>query len=224
MIETSRTKLLITLIDPHEGMRFALTTLLNAEPDMEVAGADATGELGCCTALERQPDVVVSETELEDRSGFEVADRLARLQNNTRVLFYSSVSPVPDVYIDQTLRSRAAGLVLKIDSLASLILAVRRVAAGATFFSESLRDRLAVNPVSGQLQASAEGRITSLSDRQIEVLRNLALGLSVRDVARKMQVSVKSIDSHKYRIMQALGIHDRVDLAHYAIREGLIRV
>jgi len=54
------------------------------------------------------------------------------------------------------------------------------------------------------------------------VLRHLAYGLSVKDVARKMHISVKSVDSHKYRIMQSLGIHDRVDLARYAIREGLV--
>lgn len=61
-----------------------------------------------------------------------------------------------------------------------------------------------------------------LSDRQIEVLRNLAFGMSVKDVARKMHISVKSADSHKYRIMQSLEIHDRVGLARFAIREGLV--
>lgn len=72
------------------------------------------------------------------------------------------------------------------------------------------------------MSARSESRLSKLSNRQIEVLRNLAFGLSVKDVARRMHISVKSVDSHKYRIMQSLGIHDRVDLARYAIREGLV--
>ena len=120
------------------------------------------------------------------------------------------------------LRSKAAGYVLKTDSLASLLTAVQKVAGGGTFFSEPIRERLSLDPVTGQLTAQFESRLSQLSDRQIEVLRNLAFGLSVKDVARRMHISVKSVDSHKYRIMQALGIHDRVDLARYAIREGLV--
>ena len=129
---------------------------------------------------------------------------------------------MPDIYIEQALRSKAAGYVLKTDSLASLLTAVQTVSKGGTFYSEPIRDRVSIDPATGSARAQFESRLTQLSDRQLEVLRHLAYGLSVKDVARKMHISVKSVDSHKYRIMQSLGIHDRVDLARYAIREGLV--
>ena len=129
---------------------------------------------------------------------------------------------MPDIYVDQALRTKVAGYVLKTDTLANLVTAVQRVANGGTFFSEQIRERITLDPVTGQMKTQCESRLATLSDRQIEVLRNLAIGLSVKDVAKKMHISVKSVDSHKYRIMQALEIHDRVDLARYAIREGLV--
>lgn len=222
MVDIQRGKIAIGLIDPHEATQFALSTLLNNQPDMEVVGIEGDGEAGLRMLAERKPRVAIVEIDMEGRSGFEVAGDLAMRQRETRVIFYSAATPVPDIYIEQALRSKAAGYVLKSDSLANLLQAVQRAAAGGTFFSESIQSRLTVDPMSGHLKAPFESRLAQLSDRQIEVLRNLACGLSVKDVARKMHISVKSVDSHKYRIMQALGIHDRVDLSRYAIREGLI--
>jgi DNA-binding NarL/FixJ family response regulator len=194
--------------------------LLNGQQDSEVVGVEATGEDGMRMLIKRRPRIAIIEVDLDGRSGFELAGDLAMRQRETKVIFYSG--SMPDIYIEQALRSKAAGYVLKTDSLASLLTAVQTVSKGGTFYSASIRDRISIDPVTGNARAQFESRLTQLSDRQLEVLRHLAYGLSVKDVARKMHISVKSVDSHKYRIMQSLGIHDRVDLARYAIREGLV--
>jgi DNA-binding NarL/FixJ family response regulator len=220
MIDNNRRFITVGIVEPQEATQFAVSTMLSKQAEYEVCGVESDGERGLRMLIEQRPRVAVVEIDLEGRSGFEVASDLGMRQRDTRVLFYTAT--MPDIYIEQTLRSKAAGYVLKTDSLASLLTGIQAVANGDSYFSEVIRDRLSLDPVTGQLSARFESRLSKLSNRQIEVLRNLAFGLSVKDVARRMHISVKSVDSHKYRIMQSLGIHDRVDLARYAIREGLV--
>lgn len=220
LVETQRKTITVGIVEPQEATQYAISVLLNGQQDSEVIGVEATGEDGMRMLVEKRPKIAIVEVDLDGRSGFELAGDLAMRQRETKVIFYSSA--MPDIYIEQALRSKAAGYVLKTDSLASLLTAVQTVSKGGTFYSEPIRDRVSIDPVTGNTRAQFESRLTQLSDRQLEVLRHLAYGLSVKDVARKMHISVKSVDSHKYRIMQSLGIHDRVDLARYAIREGLV--
>ena len=220
LVETQRNTITVGIVEPQEATQYAISMLLNSQPDSEVVGVDATGEDGMQMLIDKRPRIAIVEVDLEGRSGFELAGDLAMRQRETKVIFYSAV--MPDIYIEQALRSKAAGYVLKTDSLASLLSAVQTVSKGGTYYSEPIRNRFFIDPVTGNTRTQFESRLTQLSDRQLEVLRHLAYGLSVKDVARKMHISVKSVDSHKYRIMQSLGIHDRVDLARYAIREGLV--
>lgn len=220
LVETQRKTVTVGIVEPQEATQYAISMLINGQQDSEVVGVEGNGESGMRMLTDTRPRIAIVEIDLEGRSGFELAGDLAMRQRDTRVIFYSNGAP--DIYIEQALRSKAAGFVLKTDSLANLLNAVQAVAKGGTFFSESIRDRISIDSATGNTQAQFESRLTQLSERQLEVLRNLAHGLSVKDVARKMHISVKSVDSHKYRIMQSLGIHDRVDLARYAIREGLV--
>ena len=220
LVETQRKTITVGVVEPQEAIQYAISMLLNSQQDSEVVGVEATGEDGMRMLIEKRPKIAIVEVDLEGRSGFELAGDLVMRQRETKVIFYRSA--MPDIYIEQALRSKAAGYVLKSDSLACLLTAVQAVAKGGTFYSEAIRDRVSIDPATGNTRAQFESRMTQLSDRQLEVLRHLAYGLSVKDVARKMHISVKSVDSHKYRIMQSLGIHDRVDLARYAIREGLV--
>lgn len=222
MYENQPAPVTIGIVEPLELDQFALTNLLNSQPSFSVVGTAATGEDGLQFITEKQPDIAIIEIELKDRSGFDLASDLAIRQRSTRVIFYSAARP--DIFIDQAIRSKASGYVLKTDSLNSLLTAVREVSSGRRYFSEEIHQKLIIDSATGQMKPAFETPLARLSARQIEVLRNLAFGLSVKDVARRLHISVKSVDSHKYRIMQSLEIHDRVDLARYAIREGLVSV
>ncbi|MDA1163501.1 MAG: response regulator transcription factor [Planctomycetota bacterium] len=220
LVETQRKTITVGIVEPQEATQYAISMLLNGQPDSEVVGIESDGEVGMRMLTEKRPRIAIVEIDLEGRSGFELAGDLAMRQRETKVIFYSG--SMPDIYIEQAIRSKAAGYVLKTDSLANLLAAVQTVSKGGTFYSQEIRERISIDPVTGNTQVQFESRLTQLSDRQLEVLRNLAYGMSVKDVSRRMHISVKSVDSHKYRIMQSLGIHDRVDLARYAIREGLV--
>jgi DNA-binding NarL/FixJ family response regulator len=220
MFENQPAPVTIGLVEPIELDQFALTNLLNSQPGLSVVGSARTGEDGLRMLTEQRPNIAIVEIGLKDRSGFDLASDPSMRQRDTRIIFYSVF--MPDIFIEQAIRSKASGYVLKTDSLNSLLAAVREVSAGRRYFSEEIREKLILETSSGQMKPAFDAPLGRLSDRQIEVLRNLAFGMSVKDVARKMHISVKSVDSHKYRIMQSLEIHDRVDLARFAIREGLI--
>ena len=216
----NQTLVTIGIVEPLELDQYALTNLFNSQHGMSVVGTVGTGNDGIQMLSEKHPDIAIVEIDLADRSGFDLASEIAMRQRKTRVIFYTAA--MPDIFIEQAIRWKAAGYVLKTDSLNNLLTAVREISSGRRYFSEEVRNKLELDQGTGQLKAAFSAPLGRLSDRQIEVLRNLAFGLSVKDVARKMHISVKSVDSHKYRIMQSLEIHDRVDLARYAIREGLV--
>jgi DNA-binding NarL/FixJ family response regulator len=110
---------------------------------------------------------------------------------------------------------------LKGEPIHNLAEAFLRAAAGEKTFSPAVAERLNYDPQTKRYSVKSETPLSSLTGRQLEVLRHLARGESVKEIARQMHLSQKSIDSHKYRIMNKLGIHDRVELARFAIREGL---
>ena len=100
--------------------------------------------------------------------------------------------------------------------------AILRAVAGESSFSPEVLERLNFNQETKRYSLKVESSLSTLTGRQVEVLRHLARGESVKEIARLMHLSHKSVDSHKYRIMNKLGIHDRVELARFAIREGLL--
>lgn len=120
------------------------------------------------------------------------------------------------------LQRQAAGYVTLNDSIPEFLEVLRQVANGGRAISPSLRPHLLWDAASRKYALKHDGVFQSLSRRQIEVLSRIARGDSVKEVARDMHLSQKTIDSHKYRIMQKLGLHDRVQITRLAIREGLL--
>lgn len=105
----------VGIIEPQEAMQFAISTLLRNNTGFEVVGIESDGENGLRILIDKRPRVAIVEIDLPDRSGFEVARDLGMRQRDTRILFYSSL--MPDIFIEQALRSKAAGYILKTDSL-----------------------------------------------------------------------------------------------------------
>lgn len=207
------------LVDHHVMFLEPLAKVVSADPEIDVVGIATDGDDGLRLILNAAVDVAVLDLQLPGRSAFDVAHELSTRRPETNVLFLSGF--VSDVFIAEALRLDARGYLVKTERPASLIKSIKRVAAGEICFSQEVKDRLAPDSSNGRHVVRAESRLLSLTPRQMEVLRHLARGKSVKEVARLMHVSAKSIDSHKYRIMHKLEIHDRVELARFAIREGL---
>lgn len=188
-------------------------------------GFDVVGEVGTATeALELSarlhPDIVVLDIDMPGRSAFEVAEEIRRAAPNTKVMFLSGFCT--DRYIAGAIAAKATAFVTKGDSPSNLLQALRRVAEGSTYFSPQVRERLVIDGTGVRLGAAPQVRSDALSAREREVLRHVARGLSKRDIAKMLYLSPRTVERHVANTMQKLGMHDRVALTRFAIREGLV--
>ncbi|MGE3317160.1 MAG: LuxR C-terminal-related transcriptional regulator, partial [Planctomycetaceae bacterium] len=191
------------------------------EDGLNVVAIAHDGDSGMRVVLESRPEVVVLDVNFPGKGAFEVAQEISAQLPLTRIVFLTGF--LSDIFIEQALRNRnTRAYVLKGESFDVFIGSIRRAAAGEYTFSKDVEDRVSFRESDQRYIVQSECRLNELTDRQIEVLRHLAGGESVKEVARRLNLSEKSVDSHKYRIMHKLGIHDRVGLARYAIREGLM--
>ena len=186
--------------------------------DVVAAVGDADAALGA--ALAHTPDVVVLDVEMPGRSTFEVARSIGSALPRTAVMFLSSY--FQDRYIEQAVAAGARGYVVKTSTPEQFIEAIRQVAQGGVAFSAEVMDRLVIDRSGVRLTGGLSTKLSQLSDREIEVVRYLATGLSKKEIAGNMHLSVKTVQNHADRLMQKLGIHDRVALARFAIREKIV--
>lgn len=210
----------LALVDDHKLFLDALTGLINACDDMQVVCTAGDGDEGLEKIIALKPDIAILDVDLPGRGAFDVAAEIRSRLRATRIIFLTGF--VSDVLVDQALRLRASGYLLKSEPIEAFIECVRNVASGRTIFSRVVEERLTYDSARKRFVLHSAHPLSDLTSRQLEVLRHLAKGESVKQVAVQMHLSEKSIDSHKYRIMHKLAIHDRVELARYAIREGLL--
>ena len=153
-------------------------------------------------------------------SSFDAARSLQQLSPDTRTVFLSGFWH--DQYIQAALGVQAMAYITKSEPPQRMIEALRSVAMGRTYYSPEVRERIVVGVKGVDLKSKGTTRLDQLTKRELETLRYLARGLSKKNTAVTMHLSVKTIDKHATSLMRKLDIHDRVELARYAIREGLV--
>ena len=209
----------LVLVDDHQILLDSLSTLLGSYEQFDVVGTAPTAVEGLRMVLDLEPDVAILDVELPGRGSFDIALEVSSRRMNTNVVFLTGY--LSDVFIEQALRVNSNGYLLKDDPSDFLVESIEAVARGESRYSKPVLDRLQYDPLQKKHYIDSKHQLTSLTTRQLAIMRHLAQGQSVKEVARHLHLSEKSVDSHKYRIMHTLGIHDRVELARYAIREGL---
>ena len=150
---------------------------------------------------------------------FDAARRITALQPDARIIFLSAF--LHDHYIDQALRAKARGYLTKREPPETVVAAILEVASGGAYFSEEIRSRIVVETGGTKLAERSASLISILTTRETETLRYIAKGLAKKEIAATMGVSVKTVDRHATNLMSKLDIHDRVELARFAIREGI---
>jgi len=208
----------VLLADDHALVRAGIRALLEQLDDIEVVAEASDGREALELTASHHPDVALLDIAMPEMNGIEVARRIKQKHADVRVLLLSMHSN--EEYVSEALASGAAGYVLKDASVAELDLAVRAVARGESYLSPGVAKQI----VSGQVQPGGDtsSGLQRLTPRQREILQLVAEGNSTKQIAGKLGVSVKTVETHRAQLMERLDIHDIAGLVRYAMRVGLI--
>jgi DNA-binding NarL/FixJ family response regulator len=212
----------VLIVDDQDLIREGLRMLLEAEPDLAVAGEAGDGAQALAQARLLDPDVILMDVRMPGMNGIEATTRLVQAGCQARIVMLTTFDL--DEYVYHALKAGASGFLLKDASREQLTGAVRAVAAGETLLAPAITRRLIEDfchgPAPGPPAASAGGR---LSERETDVVRLVAQGLSNAEIAAKLFLSEATIKSHVARILAKLGLRDRVQVAVFAYENGIVR-
>jgi len=207
----------VLLADDDALVRAGIRSLLNAMDEVEVVAEASSGEEAIELVTQNQPDVVLMDIAMKGITGLEAAARMRGRNPEVRVVILSMHSG--EEYVLQALRAGAAGYLLKDAATGELELALRSVMRGESWLSPAVSRQV----VEGYVQrAGGEQAPEVLTARQREVLRLVAGGKSTKEIAFLLNLSVKTVETHRAQIMERLGIRDVAGLVRYALRTGLV--
>jgi DNA-binding NarL/FixJ family response regulator len=207
----------VLLADDHSLVRAGIRSLLGAMLEVEVVAEASSGEEALELAARARPDVVLMDIAMKGMTGLEAAAMLRERLPEVRVVILSMHSG--EEYVLQALRAGAAGYLLKDAATGELELALRSVMRGESWLSPAVSRQV----VEGYVQRTAsEAAPEVLTARQREVLRLVAGGKSTKEIAFLLNLSVKTVETHRAQIMERLGIRDVAGLVRYALRTGLV--
>jgi two-component system response regulator NreC len=212
-------KIRVLLADDHAVLRAGLRALLNAEPDLEVVGEAADGEEVVERAVQVQPDVIVMDIQMPRMSGLEATRTLKARNVPSKILILTMHAE--SQYLLPLLEAGGSGYVLKSGADTELIEAIRTVHRGEVFLYPAATKLL----VEGYLERSAraDDPFDGLTEREREVLKFVAEGYSGTEIAERLVISPKTVDTYRERIMQKLGLRHRWELVRYALKKGMLK-
>ena len=215
-------KIRVLLADDHTLFRQGMKTLIAAESDLEVAGEASNGKDAADKAAQLKPDVVLMDIGMPGPSSFEVTRQIRRNHPETKVLFLTMYDD--EDYLVEGMEVGASGYVLKDSPTTQLVSAVRDVHRGGSYLSPRMLAQL-VDDFRTRIKTTDRlPRFATLTPREKEVLKMLAEGDSVKEVATQLNLSVKTVEAHKFNLMRKLDIHNKAQLVQYAIQKKIIQI
>src|ERR1700682_512617 len=215
-------KIRILLTDDHTLFRQGIKTLIAAESDMEVVGEAANGSDAIIKAAETRPDVILMDIGMAGLSSFEATRQVRKNRPETKVLFLTMYDD--EDYLVECMEVGAGGYVLKDSPAAQLLSAVREVHRGGSYLSPRMLSQLVDDFRSRVKSTQRLPRFATLTPREKEVLKLLAEGNSVKEIACVLNLSVKTVEAHKFNLMRKLDIHNKAQLVQYAVQKKIIRI
>jgi two-component system NarL family response regulator len=211
----------VLLADPHALFRRGVRMVLDAEPGIEVVAECADGLDAVDRIVELAPDLVLIDVRMPGISGIEATRRARSLVPNLKVAILTVSEDDEDLFA--AVRAGATGYLLKEVSIEELPAAVRAVARGQSLISPSMASRLLIefNALSRRVEEQ-RGTAPRLSDRELEVLRLVARGLSNKDIAAELVIAENTVKNHVRNILEKLQLRSRMEAAMYAVREKLV--
>lgn len=211
----------IALAEDQTLLREMLTARLSENTRLQIIAAVGCAEDILDLARNQRIDVALFDIEMPGRDSFSVAKELREISPDIGVIFLSAHDQ--DANVDRAIALGARGFLSKNEPPSKLEVSIIQVAEGGVGFSEAVRRRLVDPPEARSSAHRSQSRLSTLTDRELEIFKLVAEGLSYQEVARRLELAVKTVQNHSRHVMDKLDIHDRVGLTRFAIREGLIQ-
>jgi len=208
----------VLIADDHTMVRESLVSVLQADGDVQVVAQAADGIEALEKALQTRPDVVVADLSMPRLNGIEVVRRLREALPDTRVLVLTMHQE--DEYVLQAVRAGASGYLVKDSAAAELLAAVRSLHAGRGYFGPQASRTLAEQVQ--HPERTVDDPYGRLTPREREVFHLIAEGMTTKEIARRLDISVKTAENHRGRVLDKLGMRNTAELVRYALRKGLL--
>ena len=215
-------KIRVLLADDHTLFRQGIRNLLAVEPDVEVIAEVSNAGDAMAKSTELRPDVVLMDIGMPGFSSFEATRQIKRDRPETKVLFLTMYDD--EDYLVEGMEVGGNGYILKDCPAPQLLAAIRDVQKGGSYLSPRMLSQL-VDDFRSRVKSSARvPRFATLTAREKEVLKMLAEGQSVKEIACSLNLSVKTVEAHKFNLMRKLDIHNKAQLVQYAIQKKIIQI
>jgi two-component system, NarL family, response regulator NreC len=215
-------KIRVLLTDDHTLFRQGIRTLLSAEPEIEVVGEASNAGDAVVISAELRPDIVLMDIAMQGLSAFEGARQIRRARPETKVVFLTMYDD--EDYLVQCMEVGAVGYVLKDSPAPQLLAAIRDVHRGGSYLSPKMLSQLVDDFRFRMKSSTPQPRFGTLTPREKEIMKLLAEGNSVKEIACALNLSVKTVEAHKFNLMRKLDIHNKAQLVQYAIQKKVIRI
>jgi two-component system response regulator NreC len=213
-------KLRIILAEDHETVREGIKLLVDSQADMEVVGEAGNGETAIEKVQELAPDIIVMDISMPELNGLKATKRIKKVSPKTKIL--TLTRHTDDGYLQQLIQAGANGYVLKQSAPTELINAIRAVGAGNSYLDQAITNKVMGGYANRSVKLRGENK-AAITDREAEVLRLIAWGYSNKEIAARLDVSVKTIEAHKANAMRKLEMRSRIDIVRYAILRGWLQ-
>jgi DNA-binding NarL/FixJ family response regulator len=210
----ARKRVKVLIVDDHPVVRYGLLQMLSNEPDFEICGEAASAQEALALVDQRRPDIAVVDISLKGTNGIELVKQIHAMRPEARIL----VSSMHDekLFAERALRAGANGYINKQVAVTEMVSAIRRVLSGKVYLSPPMTERMVERAARLDSDAS-RSVIQRLSDRELEVFSLLGDGLSTREVAQRLNLSVKTIETHRAQIKRKLGLRNSTELIQRAV-------
>ncbi len=213
-------KIRVLLADDHTILRAGLRMMIDAQPDIEVIGEASDGRQALSETQRLQPDVVLMDITMPEMNGIEATRQIKRAGDAPRVLILTMHEN--EEYLFQVLRAGASGYILKEAASAELISAIRIVNSGRFYMSPSAQSMMVGDYLQRVRSGEERDSYSALTEREREILKLVAEGHTNNQIAERLFISPKTVDTHRTHIMDKLNLHSRAELVKYAMRRGLL--
>jgi DNA-binding NarL/FixJ family response regulator len=212
------TKKTVFVVDDHPLLRQGLALMINREPDLTVCGEAEEAQAAMRAIAAKKPDILIADISLNGPDGLDLLKSVRTLYPDLPVLVLSMHDE--SIYAERALRARASGYIMKQEATEKVLVAVRRILSGDIYLSDRMANKLLHQYISGSA-VDMRSRLSTLSDRELEVFRLIGEARSTRQIAEKLHLSIKTVETYQAHIKDKLSLRSGRELVQHAIQSTI---